>query len=202
MQLGSLTRLEEDNEGDIYRSFVEVVSVTNCELLAEASNRNVILKSMNLMKLKNRERGSGVCKFNTLNGRWFGKTEKMSVNIENDMNNSSSNLGAKLIKRGTVVSFNWEKKGYFLVFEVWKAMNNNKWFPSEKDDKLLWPFEKSSDQLKKYRIGVRRLSIDENNRILGYMTDTEVEDGKNVHDVYRIVKDLASIVMIHYTVNI
>ena len=135
-------------------------------------------------------------------GDGLGKQKKMSVNIENDMNNSSSNLGAKLIKRGTVVSFNWEKKGYFLVFEVWKAMNNNKWFPSEKDDKLLWPFEKSSDQLKKYRIGVRRLSIDENNRILGYMTDTEVEDGKNVHDVYRIVKDLASIVMIHYTVNI
>ena len=102
----------KDNEGDIYRSFVEVVSVTNCELLAEASNRNVILKSMNLMKLKNRERGSGVCKFNTLNGRWFGKTEKMSVNIENDMNYSSSNLGAKLIKRGTVVSFNW-KEGIF-----------------------------------------------------------------------------------------
>ena len=81
-------------------------------------------------------------------------------------------------------------------------MNNNKWFPSEKDDKLLWPLEKSSDQLKKYRIGVRRLPIDENNRILGYMTDTEVEDGKNVHDVYSIVKDLASMVMIHYTVNI
>ena len=36
----------------------------------------------------------------------------------------------------------------------------------------------------------------------GYMTDTEVEDGKNVLDAYRIVKDLASIVMIHYTVNI
>ena len=35
-----------------------------------------------------------------------------------------------------------------------------------------------------------------------YMTDAEVEDGKNVHDVYRIVKDLASIFMIHYTVNI
>ena len=36
------------------------------------------------------------------------------------------------------------------------------------------------------------------------MTDTEVEDGKNVHDVvvYRIGKDLASILMIHYTVNI
>ena len=40
-------------------------------------------------------------------------------------------------------------------------MNNNEWFPLEKDDNLLWPFEKSSDQLKKYRIGVRRLSIDE-----------------------------------------
>ena len=92
----------------------------------------------------------------------------MSVNIENDMNNSSSTLGAKLIERGKVISFNWEKKGYFLVFEVWKAMNNNKWFPSEKDDKLLWPFKKSSDQLKKYRIGVQRLSIDENNRTLGW----------------------------------
>ena len=94
------------------------------------------------------------------------------------------------------------QKGYFLVFEVWKAMKNKKWFPSGKDDNLLWPFEKSSDQLKKYRIGVRRLSIDENNRTFGYMTDAGVEDGKNVHDVYRIVKDLASIVMIHYTVNI
>ena len=45
------------------------------ELLAEAaSDRNFILKSMNLMKLKKRECGSGVSKFNTLNGRWFGKT--------------------------------------------------------------------------------------------------------------------------------
>ena len=70
-------------------------------------------------------------------------------------------------------------------------------------DKLLWPLDKSSDQLKKYRIGVQRLlSIDENNRILGYMIDTDVEDGKNIHEVYRIVKDLASILMIHYTVNI
>ena len=34
------------------------------------------------------------------------------------------------------------------------------------------------------------------------MTDAEVEGGKNVHDVYRIVKDLASIVMTQYTVNI
>ena len=59
------------------------------------------------------------------------------MHIENDTDKSSSNLGAKLIKRGTVVSFKWEKKGYFLVFEVWKAMNNNKWFPSEKDDNLL-----------------------------------------------------------------
>ena len=44
-------------------------------------------------------------------------------------------------------------------------MKNTEWFPLEKDDNLLWPFKKSSDQFKKYRIGVRRLSTDENNRI-------------------------------------
>ena len=48
----------------------------NINALADKSDYNLILKSMNVMKLKNIQRGSntGVCKCIMLNRRFFEKT--------------------------------------------------------------------------------------------------------------------------------
>ena len=51
-------------------------------------------------------------------------------------------------------------------------------------------------------IGVRGLSFDEKNKTLGHMEDGEVEDGKNAHDLYRIVNDLSSIIQICHTLDV
>ena len=51
---------------------------------------------MNLMTLKNREKGYGVYKFNTLNGRWFKK--EMSATIGTIEETDST------IERGRVVT--------------------------------------------------------------------------------------------------
>ena len=71
---------------------------------------------MNLIKMKNRERGTGVCRFNTLHGRWFGKSDKLCAQIS-DGNTES------IIKWGSILTLK-NKKGYFLVYEVWKIMGN------------------------------------------------------------------------------
>ena len=53
----------------IYQSFVDVINMKNYHRLVEGLDTNHIIKSMNLMTLKNKEKGSCVCKFNTLNGK-------------------------------------------------------------------------------------------------------------------------------------
>ena len=62
-------KIGTDDSKNMYISFVDVVSENRFIILAEALDRNPMLKLMKLMKLKNRERGSAVCKFNTLKGR-------------------------------------------------------------------------------------------------------------------------------------
>ena len=46
---------------------------------------NLIVHAMNLIKMKNRERGtvSGVCKFNTLKGRWYSNKMTERINVLN-----------------------------------------------------------------------------------------------------------------------
>ena len=85
---------------------------------------------MNLMTLKKREKGYGVCKFNTLNGRWFKK--EMSMNFGKNKEVDST------IERGRVVKLH-DSHDYFLVFEVQKKMTNKKTHRSGKNYILVLP---------------------------------------------------------------
>ena len=187
------------SDGDsIYRSFVEVVSVNNYHCFAENLDTNPILKSMNLMTLKKREKGSGLCKFNTLNGRWFKKEMSVSVG-KNEEENST-------IERGRVVKL-YDSHDYFLVFEVWKQMSNKKMYPSERNDILVWPLEKEMKESKKYRIGLRRMTFDESTKMVTYIgygdsNGGQVEDGKSVHTTYFMVKDLKTVAGVYIKLDI
>ena len=58
----------------MYKTFISVVTEQNIKLLSEISmGDNMIVKAMNAMKTKNRERKTyaGICKHNTLKGRWM-----------------------------------------------------------------------------------------------------------------------------------
>ena len=164
----------------IYRSFVDVVSAKNYLLFSEGLDTNPILKSMNMMKLKNREKGSGVCKFNTLNGRWFKKEMSASVGGREKMEST--------VERGRIVKLSGNED-FFLVFEVWKQMGNKKMYPSEKSDVLIWPFAQKIKESKNYRIGVRRMTFESGTNQIMY--NGKVEDGQSVRSTYYImVKDL------------
>ena len=188
-----------DWDGDsIYRSFIDVVSVNNYHSFAEGLDTNPILKSMNLMTLKNRERGSGVCKFNTLNARWFKKEMSVSVGKNEEVDST--------IERGRVVKL-YDSNDYFLVFEVWKQMGNKKMYPSEKSDILVWPLENDMKESKKYRIGLRRIAFDASTKLVTYVgygnsNDGKVEDGKSVHTTYFMVKDLKAITGVYIKIDI
>ena len=153
---------------------------------------------MNLMTMKNRERGSGVCKFNTLNGRWFKKEMSDSVGKTEEIEST--------IERGGVVKLN-NSHNYFLVFEVWKQMGNKKRYPSEKNDILVWSLENDMKESKKYRIGLRRMSFDASSNMIKYIgygnsNDGQVEDGKSVHTTYFMVKDLKTIAGVYIKIDI
>ena len=117
------TILEDKIEGDmhsVHRLFVDVASAKNYHCFSEGLDTNLILKSMSLMKLSNRERGSGACKFNTINRRWFKKEMNTSVGKNEEVN--------RTIERGSVVNF-CGVNDYFLVFEAWKQMGIKKMCP-------------------------------------------------------------------------
>ena len=60
----------------VFQDFAFFVEKRRINALADKLDENLLLKVMNVMKLKNRESGSenGFRKYNTLNGRWFEKT--------------------------------------------------------------------------------------------------------------------------------
>ena len=192
--------LEDTIVGDgvtIYKSFIDVVSANHFRTFSEGLDTNPILKSMNLMTLKNRERGSGICKFNTLNGRWFKKEMSATVATIEDVNS---------IERGRVVTI-CGSDDYFLVYEVWKQMGNKKVYPSETSDVLVWPLHKDVISSKKYRIGLRRMAFDASTKKITYMSygdskDGKVEDGKSVHNTYFMIKDLKAISGVYVKIDI
>ena len=149
--------------------------------------------------MKNRERGTGVCRFNTLHGRWFGKSDKLCAQIS-DGNTES------IIKWGSILTLK-NKKGYFLVYEVWKIMGNKKQYPSEYKDVLIWPFVINIKGLKKYRLGVRHLAYNKENNTVGYMgygvaNEGNVEDGKNVRASYKLIKDVTTVMEVNSKIDI
>ena len=113
---------------------------------------------MNVMKLKNRECGNdnGICKYNTLDVRWFERTD-LSVPKED----SSEIVKNKVIERGSVVSIERDV-GVFLLFVVWRKdfpgnSKSRKWFPSINGDNPSWPV--LVKLLKSYKIGVRYIGF-------------------------------------------
>ena len=120
---------------NIFQAFEFVVEKRNINALDEKSYDNLILKALNVMKLKNRECGSEnrVCKYNTLNQKWLERTD-LSVPKED----SSEIVKNKVIERGSVVSIERDV-GVFLLFVVWRKdfpgnSKSRKWFPSINGD--------------------------------------------------------------------
>ena len=99
---------------DTFQAFEFVVEKWKINALDDKSYENIILKAMNVMKLKNRECGNenGICKYNTLDVRWFERTD-LSVPKED----SSEIVKNKVIEHGSVVSIERDV-GVFLLFVV------------------------------------------------------------------------------------
>ena len=130
------TSLPNEN---ISQAFSFVVEKQRINALSEKSYNNIILKSMNVMKLKDTESGSenGVWKYNTLNIIWFENTV-LSVLKED----SSQILKRKVIERGSIVSIEGDV-GALIVFVVLRKdypgnSKSGKWFPSINGDNPSW----------------------------------------------------------------
>ena len=188
----------------IYNSFIGVViqrgikALGRIDLVDQDGNAisledsNLIVKAMNMMKMKNRERGavSGVCKFKSLKERWY---EKKLI-----FHKSEKETG---VERGSIISLTGAS-GLVLVFVVFKELSKKgKLFPSIKGDNVDWPLDMS--QARAYRLGVRKVVLTDDDVGVKYMkyhsaggiddSDDIVQDGKNVHSIYGLMKDLSSI---------
>ena len=146
---------------------------------------------MNVINLLKRERDSQnvVCKYNTLNGRWFEKTG-LSVPKED----SSEIVKKKVIESDSVVSIEGGV-GVFLVFVVWRKdlpgnSKSGEQFPSINGDNPYYPV--LLNQLKSYKIDVREIGFGQDDKVMYKEYDpannNAVEDGENVHQSYRFGK--------------
>ena len=63
------------------------------------------------------------------------KIKSIAKGIDGDKTNS-------VIERGAIISLDGDK-GYYLVFKVWTAANDKKFWPSGMNDKLKWPISQT-----------------------------------------------------------
>ena len=117
------------------------------------------------MKLKNRECGNdnGICKYNTLDVRWFERTD-LSVPKED----SSEIVKNKVIEHGSVVSIERDV-GVFLLFVVWRkyligTSKSRTWFSSINGDNPYWHV--LVNQLKSYKLGVREIWVGQDDELM------------------------------------
>lgn len=185
---------------NIYSSFVDVVKQQEYKTFIDRSENNKIIKSMCLMTMKDRERGTdnNVGRFNTLLGRWFGeKKEAIATADESESGNC--------IERGSIIKLK-NDSNFYLVFAVMKKTSNNKWWNSEINDKLSWPIEEKIIKSKSYRLKLRKLvaELDSENDTYtaDYIDYDQVEDGTNVRKTYFLEKNLGNISELRSTFNI
>eukprot|EP00979_Chaetoceros_neogracilis_P014678 scaffold4826_cov274-Chaetoceros_neogracile.AAC.7 len=121
------------------------------------------MKAMKSMIMKKRESGSsnGACKFAILQGRWCKYKKESDFKIKSIAKGLEGDKENSVIERGSIISLDGDK-GYYLVFEIWRAATDKKFWPS----------------------AVKLQGFNGNNDIL-YM----VQDGVNTGNIYRMLKD-------------
>jgi hypothetical protein len=109
------------------------------------------------MNLGKREKGSkqGICKFNTLLGRYFNGSVKKEPPTIQDSSKDNEDCSIE-IKRGSVVALNYCQGRAFVVTVIWRVDGSKKWFPSIAGDNPRWKVGQNDD---KYRIGVREVDM-------------------------------------------
>ena len=168
-------QFEQEVSYDIFQSFLNVVHM-KFEETYECKGR-VIFDAMNLMKMKDREKGdvTSLRKFKSLLGRWFGSKKEEAE--EKD----------KTIKRGSVVYLGEESTSpIYVVFVVWKVLGK-KWFTSVLDNNPSWPIKKS--EVGSYRLGLRKLERNVKTGLLAYRNHEFIVGGRETTETsYKMIR--------------
>ena len=175
----------EDGSGSPFDLFLDVIRLQQSNSYEQ--KREALFNTMKAMSMGKREKGdtTALQKTKSLLARWFGvNKEKLNEPKE----------GASTIERGSVIQIQ-NSDQLFAVFEVWKTTasikaKSGKWFPALANDNVIWPAVKKD--LKKFRFGVRAVTLDDNK----VMLKSGVVDGVNVRKTYLLVNysDIAAVV--------
>ena len=145
----------EEKRVNAFTYFTRVVGTNKKSELLE--NPSMVVDAMNEMNLGKREKGSkqGICKFNTLLGRYFNGSVKKEPPTIQDSSKDNEDCSIE-IKRGSVVALNYCQGRAFVVTVIWRVDGSKKWFPSIAGDNPSWKVGQNDD---KYCIGVREVDM-------------------------------------------
>ena len=158
----------------------EDADVERCVLSRDVAGMYIICSICNKYNPTNTTRHKNVLV--QLTGRWFSvKKEKLEEK-------------SKVTERGLVITLDENNRNEFLMMAVFK-IHGTKWHLSPNNDNSSQPFVKK--EVDKYRLTIRQVDVtngDSGGHIIVSIKDYEsLQDGVNIQETYKLVKDISKI---------
>jgi len=99
----------------------------------------------------------------------------------------------QVIERGSIVSFDKSTETWFVVTALF-CVSGSKWYMAAQGDDPAWPIDTLKAKTYRLEVSAVQIKMEENGTKLVKMKDYEtLEDGSNVHESFKLIKDITTI---------